>query len=193
MQGRTIILVSHHVHLCAPGAAYIVTLDNGRVEFQGSCDEFFHSAAVEVLEKVDDQDKAVDSSTGSVTANDTPADEKMEKKPPKKLVEDEYRAEGRVGNTVWRAYFRASGGFLHWVALMTVIFAVALNPVWENLWIRLVNILSHQTRMPKFPHRTWTTSTQHETGSKSSMYYITVYAIVRVHDPRIRSCFNINV
>ena len=30
MRGRTVILVSHHVQLCAPGASYIVALDNGR-------------------------------------------------------------------------------------------------------------------------------------------------------------------
>lgn len=30
MKGRTTVLVSHHVQLCAPGAKYIVALENGR-------------------------------------------------------------------------------------------------------------------------------------------------------------------
>lgn len=40
MLGRTVILVSHHVQLCAPGASYIVSLDNGRLAFEGNSDEF---------------------------------------------------------------------------------------------------------------------------------------------------------
>lgn len=40
MRGRTLILVSHHVQLCAPGASYIVALDNGRVSFAGNFDSF---------------------------------------------------------------------------------------------------------------------------------------------------------
>ena len=40
MRGRTVILVSHHVQLCAPGASYIVALDNGRLQFQGKQAEF---------------------------------------------------------------------------------------------------------------------------------------------------------
>ena len=40
MRGRTVILVSHHVQLCAPGASYVVALDNSRVKFAGNQVEF---------------------------------------------------------------------------------------------------------------------------------------------------------
>ena len=49
MRGRTVILVSHHVQLCAPGASYIVALDNGRLQFQGGRDEFIASGVLKTL------------------------------------------------------------------------------------------------------------------------------------------------
>jgi len=49
MRGRTVILVSHHVQLCAPGASYIVALDNGRVQFQGTVIRFKTSGVMNGL------------------------------------------------------------------------------------------------------------------------------------------------
>ncbi|KAJ7843082.1 putative ATP-binding cassette transporter [Mycena olivaceomarginata] len=43
IRGRTVILVSHHIRLCAEGAAYIVALDRGTAEFQGRATEFRQS------------------------------------------------------------------------------------------------------------------------------------------------------
>lgn len=40
MEGRTIILVSHHVQLCAPGAKFVVHLDNGMVAYSGSSTDY---------------------------------------------------------------------------------------------------------------------------------------------------------
>lgn len=63
MRGRTLILVSHHVQLCAPGANYIVALDNGRVQYQGGREAFMSSAVLKSLsqssnEPADDKDEA---------------------------------------------------------------------------------------------------------------------------------------
>ena len=49
MRGRTIILVSHHVQLCAPGAQYIVSLDNGRVSYAGGYNDFQNSGVLTTL------------------------------------------------------------------------------------------------------------------------------------------------
>lgn len=43
LRGRTVILVSHHVQLCAPGAAYIVHLDNGMAAFNGPTEEYMQN------------------------------------------------------------------------------------------------------------------------------------------------------
>ena len=46
MEGRTIIPVSHHVQMCAPGAS---PLDNGSVQFQGPTDDFYKSGVIHTL------------------------------------------------------------------------------------------------------------------------------------------------
>ncbi|GAA6039699.1 hypothetical protein JCM8097_001359 [Rhodosporidiobolus ruineniae] len=43
LAGRTVILVSHHVQLTAPGAKLVVELDNGRVKFAGSSEDYLQS------------------------------------------------------------------------------------------------------------------------------------------------------
>jgi ABC-type multidrug transport system ATPase subunit len=49
MRGRTVILVSHHVQLCAPGASYIVALENGRVLYKGDREGFQSSGVMQNL------------------------------------------------------------------------------------------------------------------------------------------------
>ena len=49
MAGRTVVLISHHVQLCAPGANYIVALDNGRVAYSGDSDGFNSSGVMTSL------------------------------------------------------------------------------------------------------------------------------------------------
>ncbi|KAK4047906.1 hypothetical protein OIV83_005089 [Microbotryomycetes sp. JL201] len=43
LKGRTIILVSHQVQMCAPGSKYVVNLENGRVKYAGGSQEFLES------------------------------------------------------------------------------------------------------------------------------------------------------
>lgn len=60
MQGRTVILVSHHVQLSLSGATYVVALDNGRVVFQGDRETFQASNVIDTLVHsggVDGEDK----------------------------------------------------------------------------------------------------------------------------------------
>jgi ABC-type glutathione transport system ATPase component len=43
MQGRTCILVTHNLALCVPQSRYVVYLDNGKVDIQGSAEEVMAS------------------------------------------------------------------------------------------------------------------------------------------------------
>jgi ABC-type multidrug transport system fused ATPase/permease subunit len=43
MRGRTCILVTHNLALCVPQSRYVVLLDNGRIELQGSSEEVIKS------------------------------------------------------------------------------------------------------------------------------------------------------
>jgi len=49
MTGRTVLLVSHHIQLCAPGASYVITLENGGVGFTGTGEEFRQSEVYKSL------------------------------------------------------------------------------------------------------------------------------------------------
>jgi ABC-type multidrug transport system ATPase subunit len=149
MQGRTVILVSHHVPLCAPGASYIVALDNGRVQFEGSRESFQSSGVmstlvhsthaadgndpvVEVLEANVETDQPAESSSTLPSLSEV----KAEKKPPRKLVEEEKRAVGRIGRDIWATYVWAFGNGWYWAAFVVILVAASVSPVLENSWVR---------------------------------------------------------
>jgi hypothetical protein len=145
MRGRTVILVSHHVQLCTPGAGYVVALDNGRVQFQGSRDEFQSSVVMRGLVQstsVQDaakEETAVDAAHiaendgDTVVAEPIPADKK--KKQPRKFFEEEQRAVGRVAWAVWKTYILACGSGWYWVIFVLMFLIAAIAPVLENGWL----------------------------------------------------------
>jgi hypothetical protein len=57
-------------------------------------------------------------------------------KPPRKLVEDEARAVGRIGRGVWLEYIRGAGGPAYWSVFILVLILASLAPVAENGWIK---------------------------------------------------------
>ncbi|KAI0683866.1 ATP-binding cassette transporter [Cytidiella melzeri] len=188
MNGRTVILVSHHVQLCAPGASYIVALDNGRLQFQGSQAEFVASKVIQSLSqsgatdaadvteeiKVPDVedlspepavDAAGDKSETNSTAAPTAVDIEVkpeQKKPPRKLVEEEKRAVGRISKDIWATYLKACGGPLYWLTFAVSLVLAAAGPVLQNGWLKV-----------------WTGSAADVATAKSASYYMSIYAAVR--------------
>ncbi|EMD35632.1 hypothetical protein CERSUDRAFT_85569 [Gelatoporia subvermispora B] len=190
MQGRTIILVSHHVQLCSAGASFIVALDNGRVQFQGDRESFRTSDVLntlvqsgagdasddkeetvvpdveEIAEKQDksnghtEQASEADSSTAAATPVETEAKPEV-KKAPRKLVEEEKRAVGRIGKDIWTTYIGAAGGWAYWSIFGLMLILAALSPVLENGWLRV-----------------WSGSALESETPKSPTYYISVYAAI---------------
>ncbi|KAJ6577627.1 multidrug resistance-associated ABC transporter [Mycena capillaripes] len=177
MQGRTVILVSHHVQLCTPGASYIVALDNGRVLFKGGRNEFKSSGVMSGLVQsttANEEEQAEVAIEGAIPAAQQPGEgsedsqstvapssaaAKKENKPdgPRKLIEEEARAVGRVARDVWLTYFKACGGWGYWSLFVFIFIIAALGPVLENGWV------SYWSR-PE--------------NSDNPVYYITVYAIL---------------
>jgi ABC-type multidrug transport system ATPase subunit len=177
MHGRTVILVSHHVQLCAPGASYIVALDNGRILYKGDRDGFqssgvinslAHSGGVESTGKEEaeavvrdtkeefllvEQDNGGGSSTPNteVQSEDgsiggvSPLNSNIGsvKKGPRKLIEEETRAVGRVDREVWETYIKACGGFSYWLIFGILFLLAAVSPVAENGWLRYAHHQRH--------------------------------------------------
>ncbi|PCH35119.1 multidrug resistance-associated ABC transporter [Wolfiporia cocos MD-104 SS10] len=184
MRGRTIILVSHHVQLCAPSASFIVALDNGRVIFQGDNDKFRSSgvlstlvqsgaadasdeqeetAKIEVEELVLEKDtegsaEATSETTSTVVSTEVKVEQK---KAPRKLIEEEKRAVGRISKDIWMTYINAFGGYGYWAFFAFALLLAAMSPVAENGWLRI-----------------WTGSALESTSPKSPIFYISVYAAI---------------
>ncbi|KAF7369227.1 Multidrug resistance-associated ABC transporter [Mycena venus] len=148
MHGRTVILVSHHIQLCADGAAYIVALDQGRTEFQGGPADFRRSDAFRRLlqtrsaSTADEPDTPSNLSTPSPpppTLNSTASKpEKAEKtgKAPK-FVTDEVSSLGRIPWAVWTTYLGAVGNGWYWLWFSIILLVACLGPVFENGYLRI--------------------------------------------------------
>jgi ATPase subunit of ABC transporter with duplicated ATPase domains len=165
VQGRTVLLVSHHTTLVSPAAAYIVALENvssprcqngiraensqGDVKFSGTRADFVDCGLMDELDAEDVKPqkeaeklektveeaamkathKSVVSLSGvaaasgsepdSETSSLAPEDEvtlssstaELKSKPPRKLIEDEKRATGRIAKEVWATYFSVSSAW----------------------------------------------------------------------------------
>ncbi|KAH9050918.1 ATP-binding cassette transporter [Lactarius deliciosus] len=165
MRGRTVILVSHHVQLCAPGASYIVALENGRLLYKGDRQGFQSTGVIDRLAQSGASDSLVkdDAEAGAEQAiedmplqtekddskEDGPSSSKMQsednssepsptKKGPRKLVEEETRAVGRIGRPVWETYLKACGQKPYWLMFAVSFLFAAASPVAENGWLRYV-------------------------------------------------------
>ncbi|KAH0581287.1 hypothetical protein H2248_012386 [Termitomyces sp. 'cryptogamus'] len=150
MQGRTVILVSHHVQLCAPGASYVVALDNGRVTFQGSREGFQSSGVIRTLVQttgegaIDSKEEEIleeglikaEASSESSSTIVSVSEVKTEKKKPRKLIEEEKRAVGRIGRDVWKTYLQACGNVWYWMIFACILIIGSVSPVFENGWLR---------------------------------------------------------
>ncbi|PFH48697.1 hypothetical protein AMATHDRAFT_5550 [Amanita thiersii Skay4041] len=174
---RTVILVSHHVQLCVRGASYIVALDNGRVQFAGGSNEFLGTDVIKTLvqsaenAQVDEEaapagtieeDLVLESNdkSESSTIIPTPSESKIQRKPPRKLVEEEKRAVGRIGKDIWETYIWACGSGRYWTLFILVLLIASLTPVFENGWIRY-----------------WSNEV-FDGEDDDPMFYITVYACI---------------
>ncbi|KZP24950.1 multidrug resistance-associated ABC transporter [Athelia psychrophila] len=187
MRGRTIVLVSHHVQLCAPGASYVVALDNGRVQFAGTGAEFRASGVMDGLvqsgradgdaegdgdDDVEDAaEKELGGGSGSKSVGESEASDAVDakaeqqaqkpKKAPRKLVEEEARAVGHISRDIWRTYILACGGTWFWAMFAVILVVAAMSPVAENWWLKY-----------------WAGAAQERVDDKGPAYYIAVYALI---------------
>ncbi|KAJ7666515.1 P-loop containing nucleoside triphosphate hydrolase protein [Mycena rosella] len=126
MKGRTVILVlpSH----------------NGRVQFQGNREKFYDSDAIHSLgqsatsDATDRQQEAASNPYRFGPTNASSA-QMIKKSVPRKLIEQEARAVGRVAGKIWATYIKACGGSFYWASFLAVFVTAALSVVAENGWL----------------------------------------------------------
>jgi ABC-type multidrug transport system fused ATPase/permease subunit len=194
MHGRTVILISHHVQLCVPGAEYIVVLDNGRLQFEGDRNTFQSSAVMQSLvqstDTADSKEEVVEvleetliakesaSDSSSTTASLTP-DMKIERKPARRLVEEEKRAVGLIGRDIWETYIRACGNGWYWTVFIVFLLLVAISPVLENGWLKYVPRTFCFLLQLMSDTRYWASSSADDDQENPS-FYITIYAAITI-------------
>ncbi|KZT30801.1 P-loop containing nucleoside triphosphate hydrolase protein, partial [Neolentinus lepideus HHB14362 ss-1] len=117
VQGRTVILVTHHVALCLRAASYLVELSAGQVLHQGPIQELWDKGLLQSIaehEDVPNTDEFPSQTSPQTMVNNEADDgEERDKKAPAsgKLIEVEARAEGRVATLTYVTYIRSSGIF----------------------------------------------------------------------------------
>ncbi|KAJ7575966.1 P-loop containing nucleoside triphosphate hydrolase protein [Mycena floridula] len=159
MLGRTVLLVSHHVQLCLPGATYVVALDTGRVAFSGTPDAFKGSKVMRSL--VAQTSPEPGNQEEAPTPGEVPElnpSKSWETRKPKPILEEK-RSIGRIERDVWRTYLTALGSIWYWLGFSLLMGLAGLAPVVENGWLRI-----------------WSGS--YQSPVKGAMYYVSIYAAV---------------
>ncbi|KAJ7220715.1 multidrug resistance-associated ABC transporter, partial [Mycena pura] len=152
MSGRTVILVSHHIQLCADGATYVVALDGGTTGFQGKPVDFRRSNTFRHLL----QTKHVVSTSESKAAVPPETTDRLQlgsaiRIPPRvpeyvqkgvstkapKVVVDEASSVGRIRWDVWKTYLRVNGGWIYWLWFTIILLVASFGPVFENTYLRI--------------------------------------------------------
>lgn len=152
MKDRTCILVSHNTTLCVPSADYVVLLDNGRVEIQGSATEVIVSGKLgEELQNKSRPGSAhvsrvpsrVPSSVGEESGATLVDDgghgsglSQPKKDSKQKDAMEETKATGSVKWPVIKLYLNAMGSWWFWIITILVFGGQQLGSVASNLWIR---------------------------------------------------------
>ncbi|KAL9479999.1 hypothetical protein ACSS6W_004785 [Trichoderma asperelloides] len=155
-EGRTRILVTHHVALVQSKAKYLVELGEGTVLNAGLTSELAEEGILERIktheqdpEEIQREEAAAEGSTvvnseeGSVTAEDGPsngnttADQKAKDKAAKDFVEKETRDKGQVKSRIYMSYLNHSGGWLFWIILAILFSSFEAGNLARNWWVKI--------------------------------------------------------
>ncbi|KAI8381242.1 P-loop containing nucleoside triphosphate hydrolase protein [Radiomyces spectabilis] len=149
MQNRTIILVTHHVGLCMKGADYVVALqEDGTVASCGTPQQVIKSGVLgdEIVQSDEDHKNMKEEAAveGPIPVVPKTID-RSHKDGAGKLTKDEQRAEGGVSAAVYATYYRASGGFIFWMAVLLFFCLAQAFTVGQDYWIKIWTAAYDQT------------------------------------------------
>ena len=107
---------------------------------QGALDEITHDESVEV-HKEEQQVKEEEPPVVAADPTSEAAPQENTKKP-RKLIEEEKRAIGRIGKDIWTTYLKACGGTAYWILFSFSLIIAADGPVLQNGWLKCVYTIS---------------------------------------------------
>ncbi|KAL8691439.1 MAG: hypothetical protein Q9218_003341 [Villophora microphyllina] len=162
-QGRTRILVTHHIGLCLSRASYAVSLGAGTVEHVGYVQDLQdkgeiedilqeehelgniqakeREAIVEQVGVIEDMDNDLRKILTTVTEQSIRTDDSeidvKGKWQPKKFVEEESREKGSVKVGIWKEYLSSSGGWWFWPPILVFFLFYQLLVLGRSGWISI--------------------------------------------------------
>uniref|UniRef100_A0A0K3C7N0 BY PROTMAP: gi/647394901/emb/CDR36136.1/ RHTO0S01e15060g1_1 [Rhodosporidium toruloides] n=1 Tax=Rhodotorula toruloides TaxID=5286 RepID=A0A0K3C7N0_RHOTO len=155
IRDRTCILVTHHVDLVLPLAAYHVQLENGKVIVQGPVE----STQMQSVDAVEEELKGLPDGEGegAGAAEQTESDAKKERVTAGKA---EDWTSGAVKSEMYKAYLRSSG----YTAWVLVLLTVVGRPVF--------------TFLEQFVLRQWGEAATQQDGTVDTNHYLLLYGVV---------------
>ncbi|KAJ2604065.1 hypothetical protein H4R99_002050 [Coemansia sp. RSA 1722] len=157
MQGRTRVLVTHHVAACLPHCDYVAVLRDGRISASGTSQELQKMGYFANEATNENADSAATDSTAFSNADDPCAEDEYNAKRRAELaqqrgldidttdvadldgalVDDEEREQGYVRPAVWIAYMRMCGTPWYWVTIVSFVFICRGASILQDYWVRL--------------------------------------------------------
>ncbi|PIA15905.1 P-loop containing nucleoside triphosphate hydrolase protein [Coemansia reversa NRRL 1564] len=105
MNGRTCLLVTHHMAICLPHCDFVVLMQGGRIAFQGTSTDHIPSSGVDV----DGDTDLIYSNLGSRYNSYVSITSDTENSNGK-LIQEEVRNHGLIKLETWKTYFAPCGG-----------------------------------------------------------------------------------
>ncbi|KAG5950186.1 hypothetical protein E4U53_005410 [Claviceps sorghi] len=155
-EGRTRILVTHHVALVEPATKYLVELGEGTILHSGLTSDLAEDGTLDLIKSHEQRqqqdvhpDDAIEETTTAVNSGDhsiqevddpeegTDSLQKIPSKTAKKFVEDEARAKGNVKAHVYGTFLSSSGGWFFWGVCALLFVAFEAGNLGRNWWVRI--------------------------------------------------------
>ncbi|KIJ51990.1 hypothetical protein M422DRAFT_43520 [Sphaerobolus stellatus SS14] len=115
---RTVVLVTHHASLALDAADYIVYMQDGTINTQGTIKELRDQGVLSTIVKANQVHPAFDSAeSGGKAQVTTENEERATQKRPRQLVKEEARNIGRLQNRIYKTYMKASS-YWTWIILL---------------------------------------------------------------------------
>ncbi|KAK3903780.1 P-loop containing nucleoside triphosphate hydrolase protein [Staphylotrichum tortipilum] len=154
-EGRTRILVTHHVALCEAKTKYLVELGDGGVLHAGFVEELREQGTLQRIKSHEQSAEEIESDeSATVVSSDVSLDDgeggeeegaPLVKVPSKtatpaaarKFVEEETREQGAVRKHVYLTYLKDSGGFFYWSFALLVFLVVQGINIGRSWWLKI--------------------------------------------------------
>ncbi|CEP09787.1 hypothetical protein [Parasitella parasitica] len=139
LMGRTVILATHQVRLCLPGASFFIKIENGQVLGCDSVENLKANGELQKLLGAENQQEQEEEIEDIIDADNADADMALDKKTEaaNKLVQEETSEKGQVKLKVYAKYLAVCGGWMFWIALVCSYVFARLLTFGENWWLRI--------------------------------------------------------